>query len=73
MAVKYENECVSCGVQPCLGNHCPNTNVPHCFCDKCKREFESVELYVTEDDEELCEECLLLRYETVAQREEKER
>ena len=73
MAVEYENECVSCGVKPCLGNRCQNMNVPHYFCDKCKNEFESVELYVTEDDEELCEECLLLRYETVAQREERGR
>lgn len=68
--VKYENECVNCGVEPCLGNNCPNMNVPHYFCDKCKDEFSSVELYVTEDDKELCEECLLSKYETVAQRRE---
>lgn len=73
MSKVYEDECCGCAVPayPCMGSACPNRNVPHYFCDKCKEEFEPEALYVTEDDEEICSECLLNRYETVAQKERK--
>ena len=55
--IKYENECIGCPPEKgCLGNSCPNRNVKHLYCDRCKCDCE--ELYVY-DDEELCEECLL--------------
>lgn len=67
---KIENECCGCSVPayPCMGDSCPNRHVLHYFCDKCKQEFEPEALFVNEDDEELCIECFLLNYETVAQR-----
>ena len=60
--VKYENECVSCGL-PCLGNACPNRNVPHYYCDECKDEIEG-DRY-EEDGDDLCESCLLKRFRVV--------
>lgn len=71
MAKRYEDECCGCAVPgyPCLGSACPNRNVPHYFCDACGEEFEPEELYVNEDGEELCTECFLSNYETVAQKE----
>lgn len=63
------DECVCCGL-PCLGESCPNRNVVRYTCDKCKEEFDNDELYVY-DDEMLCEECLLLEFETVKQAEER--
>jgi formylmethanofuran dehydrogenase subunit E len=47
-------------------------NVARYYCDKCKQEFYAEELYVDENEEELCIDCLLLKYETVAQIEERE-
>ena len=55
--IKYEDECVGCPPEKgCLGNSCPNRNVKHLYCDRCKCDCEELYLY---DDEELCEECLL--------------
>ena len=55
--VKYENECVCCPPgMGCLGDSCPNRNVMHLYCDKCK---DDVEVLYDYDGEELCEECLL--------------
>lgn len=63
-----EDECVSCGLF-CMGSACPNRNVVRYYCDKCKIEFEPEALYVNDDGEELCTECFLSEYETVAQKE----
>ena len=60
--VLRKNECVCCGVEPCLEDDCPNRNVPHLFCDKCKKEQE--ELYATEDGD-LCADCVLGMFEKV--------
>lgn len=60
------DECVSCGL-PCLGNSCPYSHVEHWYCDDCKGEFAQEELYVTEDGETLCQDCLLGRFKTVDQ------
>ena len=55
--IKYENECVGCPPEMgCLGDSCPNTNVKHLYCDKCKNDCEELYDY---NGEELCEECLL--------------
>lgn len=70
MAREITNECVGCtslGLH-CMGSTCVNRNVIRYYCDKCGEEFEPEALYVT-DDEELCDECLLNTYETVAQKE----
>lgn len=67
--VRYENECVGCrdlGL-PCLGSTCPNRNVPHFECDKCREEFSPDELYDV-DGEELCADCILKGYQTIAQK-----
>lgn len=71
MSKTYENECCDCAVPgyPCLGPSCSNRKVPHYFCDKCEDEFEPEALFINEDGEELCTECFLSNYETVAQKE----
>lgn len=67
---KIENDCCDCAVPgyPCTGEH---KRVPHYYCDECKFEFLPEELYVT-DDGELCVNCLINCYETVAKVEERE-
>ena len=69
MAVVYENDCCMCAVSgyPCTGEH---KRVPHFYCDKCKKEFDESELYVT-DDGELCSNCILGEFETVEQANER--
>jgi formylmethanofuran dehydrogenase subunit E len=52
-----------------MGSACPNRQVARYYCDKCEEEFEPEALYVNEDGEELCTECFLSNYETVAQKE----
>lgn len=53
--IKYEDECVGCHEEMgCAGNACIYRNVPHYYCDDCKRESEK--LYGTYDNE-LCENC----------------
>ena len=63
MAVVYEDECVSCHRElGCLGNSCPNKNVPHLICDKCHEDVD--DLYETENGQ-LCAECVLEMFEKV--------
>lgn len=61
MAKVYEDECVGCDTH-CMGSVCPNRNVLHLICDKCKEDVE--ELYDTENGE-LCEECTLKQFKKV--------
>lgn len=63
--VKYENECCGCAVPayPCMGSACPNRNVPHLYCDKCKNEVE--ELYQWNDTEQWCIDCIKKNLEKV--------
>lgn len=61
MSKTYENECVSCGL-PCWGSACPNRHVLHLICDNCEEDVETLYVY---DGEELCEECLLAKFEKV--------
>ena len=62
MAIRYEDECCGCAVPayPCMGDACPNRNVPHFYCDKCDEDVE--ELYETENGQ-LCAECVLGMFE----------
>lgn len=66
--IKFKDECCGCAAPayPCLGSDCKNRNVPHFYCDNCEEEFEANELY-NNDDEDLCQECLLLKFDTVAE------
>ena len=53
--IEYEDECVGCPPEMgCLGDSCPNRNVPHIYCDKCGEEYEELYRY---DGKELCENC----------------
>lgn len=61
--VRLEDECVGCPPEKgCLGSCCPNRNIMHLYCDDCGYDVERLYKY---DDEELCEECLLKRFEVV--------
>lgn len=54
--VQYENECVGCPKEMgCLGSTCPNINVPHCYCDGCGDEVETLYHF---GGQELCIECV---------------
>ena len=60
---KYRNECVGCPPEMgCLGNSCPNRNIPYLVCDKCG--YEAGKLYKV-DDKEVCEDCLLDMFERI--------
>ena len=40
MSKWYEDECVGCPKElGCMGNACPNRNVPHYDCDECGEEL----------------------------------
>lgn len=69
--VDTRDECVHCGL-PCLGNACPNRSVTHYICDECGAECDPDELYIDDDNAELCRECLIDRViertETVGER-----
>ena len=71
MSKILEDECVGCPKEiGCLGEFCPNRNVPHYYCDDCEDEFEPNELYMY-DGEMLCSECLLNKFEKVSESEKK--
>lgn len=57
---QLENECVDCGL-PCLGNSCPNRNVPRFYCDECGDEAQLYDF----DGEELCIDCIEKRLDKV--------
>ena len=53
--IKYENECVGCPPEMgCLGDGCPNRNVPHYYCDKCGEEMDA---YFDIGGEIICDDC----------------
>ena len=63
MAVCYENECVSCPKEiGCLGQMCPRRKVKKLYCDECQDESDKLYIF---GNEELCEECLLKRFEVI--------
>ena len=53
--IKYENECVSCGLN-CVGDRCKHSNVPYLCCDKCECEENVLYEY---NGEHWCKECVL--------------
>ena len=54
--IKYENDCVGCHPEMgCLGNACPNSNVPRYYCDRCG---EEVDAYFDINGEMICDDCL---------------
>ena len=57
-----ENECVGCPPEMgCLGRSCPYMNVVRYYCDECGYE-RKLRHY---DDKELCEDCLLEKFDVV--------
>lgn len=60
---KIENDCCDCAVPgyPCRGEHCSRRRVPHFYCDSCGEEA----LLYHYEGEELCEGCLLDKFEKV--------
>ena len=61
--ITYEDECVGCPTEMgCLVSACPNRNVKHLYCDKCKDDVEKLYKY---DGQEICEECLLKEFEVI--------
>lgn len=59
---RIENDCINCPSEMgCIGDVCPNKNVTRFYCDECKEE----ELLYYYDGEELCQECLLKRFDKV--------
>ena len=62
--IKCENECVGCTDMgmPCMGDHCPNRNVPRLYCDRCRQEVEELRHY---EGEQVCNDCILENYEIV--------
>ncbi|MEE0264369.1 MAG: hypothetical protein UD936_01980 [Acutalibacteraceae bacterium] len=59
---RFENQCVNCGMLPCLGSSCPNRNVRVLNCDDCGQAADK--LYVLNGDE-ICERCLLKGLEVI--------
>ena len=47
---------------PCMGSACHYRNVKHLYCDRCKDDVEKLYKY---DGQELCDECLLSKFEVV--------
>ena len=56
--LRVENQCCDCATDnyPCIGELCPNRNVPVYYCDECGFEIDG-DVYEV-DGEELCEDCL---------------
>lgn len=57
--IKYENDCVDCGL-PCFDT-CKYKNVPHYYCDCCGEEVKLYEF----DGEQLCIDCIIERLDEV--------
>ena len=60
--IRYEDDCVGCGL-PCIGSSCPHSSkTPHYFCDDCGSEVSGDELYIhPTSDEQLCSTCMLAK------------
>lgn len=60
--IEYEDECVDCPPNMgCLGNSCPNRNVPHFYCDECDDETTLYEF----NGRQLCINCIVNELEEV--------
>lgn len=57
--IEYRDQCVGCPPEMgCLGNSCPNKNVPYHACDHCGVSEDDEKIYEYEG-EELCSEHFL--------------
>ena len=56
--IKYENDCVGC--ERC--GHCGRDKTPYLYCDECHESYEELYNY---DGEELCEHCLLEKFDKI--------
>lgn len=61
--VKIENECVGCPSEMGCMHKCKNEKVSRLYCDECGEEVD--ELYIYDDDSELCKDCLLNKFKMV--------
>ena len=72
--VRYENECVDCGL-PCIES-CPYKKVPHYYCDRCGDEIYPDDVHhgtiAGHEYEDLCEECFEMTEEYEIMMEEEE-
>lgn len=59
--IKYENECVSCGL-PCI-NGCRYKRVTHYYCDECDSEVDSIDNLYKFAGMQICKECVLGHFE----------
>ena len=63
--IKFIDECVGCPPERgCLGEACPNRNIPVLVCDHCGEEPDELYLYDV-DGEQLCSECLKEHFEKI--------
>lgn len=61
--IRFEDQCVGCPTEMgCLGSVCPYMNVPVLICDECHEYVDDLYWY---DGEQICEECLLKKFEKV--------
>lgn len=59
---KIENECINCPSEMgCVGDVCSYKNVARFYCDECGEE----EILYYYEDEELCQNCLIKRFDEV--------
>lgn len=60
--VRQENQCVGCSDLglPCMGECCPNLNVPVLFCDnkRCIGHFTGVDRLFVVGEEQFCMDCV---------------
>ena len=64
--IKYENDCVGCPPHMgCLGDACPNRNVPYYFCDKCGQDTDPDDLHDVEG-EMICRDCLFKMFPKIS-------
>lgn len=60
MSIRYDNECVGCPPElGCLGEACPNRNVPIYICDICGAECCEEDIRIdTISGGHICVECI---------------
>lgn len=63
--IKIENDCVGPCPMGCLGSSCPKKQVPYKYCDECGDCVDDLYEY---DGQELCGNCLLIKYPKVEPR-----
>lgn len=64
---RYENDCCGCATPqyPCRGSACGLRHNLHFYCDECGDDCDPDDMYEY-DGEELCEDCLLKRFDKIS-------